>query len=204
MKKVVKANEAKIEVLTTTVETLKADLVALKNSYNANEKLGADFIRNVIEANLKKEDLKSLFEECKNILAESYSKKVCSAINIAYTLGVKNDAEKMAILSTKGFNNLYTQLREWKNGSKEIMDSKQVIKAKGEKVTQKMTDKAGAINSKNHLEMAIVKSASLADVYDLLTSLGEMATAQKDNSKILNFLATALLNLENETYEMTA
>lgn len=199
------ANEVlKVEVLTVTVETLKADLLGLKSSFDSAEKLGANFLINTINASLNNDDLKTLFEECKKILAESYAKKMCGAINIAYKLGVKHDAEKMTILSTKGFNNLYTQLREWKSNKKEITDSKQSIKTKGEKVTQKMTDKAGAINSKNHLEMAIVKSASLADVYDLLTSLGEMATAQKDNSKVLNFLATALLNIENEAYEMTA
>lgn len=191
-----------VQVLTITLESLKNDLVALKNSVDVSESLGGAFVLNSINANLSNEDLKALFEECKKVLSVSYAKKICGAINIPYKMNLSN--EQKELLKGKGFNVMYEQLRAFKAGAGAVVDSKQSIKTKGEKVTQKMTDKAGAINSKNHLELAIVKSASLADVYDLLTSLGEMATAQKDNSKILNFLATALLNLENETYEMTA
>ena len=191
-----------VQVLTITLESLKNDLVALKDSVNISENLGGAFVLNSINANLSNEDLKALFEECKKVLSVSYAKKICGAINIPYKMTL-TDAQK-ALLIGKGFNVMYEQLRAFKAGAGAIVDTKQTVKVKGEKVTQKMTDKVGAINSKNHLEMAIIKSASLADVYDLLTSLGEMATAQKDNSKVLNFLATALLNIENETYEMTA
>ena len=276
MKKVSKvANEViAVQVLVVTLESLKNDLVALKDSVNISENLGGAFVLNSINANLSNEDLKALFEECKKVLSVSYAKKVCGAINIAYKTPL-TDAQK-ALLIGKGFNVMYEQLRAFKAGAGAIVDSKQSIKVKdekisqkrnnvneakkskenhlenavvdskqsiktkgekvtqkrndvneakkskenhlenavvdskqskkvkGEKVTQKMTDKEGEISSKNHLEAAIVESASLADIMDLLTSLSDIAREHKDNTKIIDFIATALLNIENDAYDMTA
>ena len=205
MKRVVKKqNEVlAVQILTVTLESLKNDLVALKDSVNISENLGGAFVLNSINANLSNEDLKSLFEECKKVLSVSYAKKVCGAINIPYKTPLSN--EQKELLKGKGFNVMYEQLRAFKTGAGAVVDSVQSVKVKAEKISQKRNDVNEAKKSKeNHLENAIVKSASLADVYDLLTSLGEMATAQKDNSKVLNFLATALLNIENETYDLTA
>ena len=203
MKRVVKKQNEVLAVQVLTLESLKNDLVALKDSVNISENLGGAFVLNSINANLSKEDLKSLFEECKKVLSVSYAKKVCGAINISYKTPL-TDAQK-ALLIGKGFNVMYEQLRAFKAGAGAIVDSKQSIKVKDEKISQKRNDVNEAKKSKeNHLENAIIKSASLADVMDLLTSLADMAKSSKDDTKVLSFLASKLLEIEDMTFDMTA
>jgi len=190
-----------------SIKGLLADAKKLSVTLNKVEGGLTSFCISALDADLSKEDKETLKLEVEKLFSVSYSKKINASINLLHTLELTS--EQKALLYGKGFYAFYEQLREFKNGTKEIVDSIQSVKIKGVSPAQKMADKNGAENAKsetvksdtkNHL--ATAQKISVADINDILESIKEMALKAVGNEAILALINSNLLALENQVYEM--
>jgi hypothetical protein len=111
---------------------VKEGFEVAKGVNNADNKL-SQWVFNVVSTPLTEDERKLLSNDVKGWYSPAFSKQVNGAISSAHKLGVINDTEKLRTLSLKtSFNDLYKQLREWKNELKTPSNGvKQTIKTKG-------------------------------------------------------------------------
>jgi hypothetical protein len=136
----IKVSKMKTKTAQTTQVTMVFSFSSLiKEGYeiakgvnNADNKL-AQWVFNVVSTPLTEDERKLLSNDIKGWYSPAFSKQVNGAISGAYKLNVINNADKLQVLSLKtSFNDLYKQLREWKNELKTPSNGvKQTIKTKG-------------------------------------------------------------------------